>query len=67
MLYAAATLVSAFTLPFFGRLIDHMPLRRFSLAVGIGLAMACFGMALSRNVPMLFLWQSRLLPGGATR
>ncbi len=55
MLYAAATVTSALCLPFFGRLIDRVPLRHFSLAVGIGLAVACFGMALSRNVPMLFI------------
>lgn len=55
VLYAAATVTSALCLPFFGRLIDHVPLRRFSLAVGIGLAVACFGMAWSQNVPMLFL------------
>lgn len=55
VLYAAATVTSALCLPFFGRLIDRVPPRRFSLAIGIGLALACFGMALSRNVPMLFL------------
>lgn len=54
-LYAAATVTSALCLPFFGRLIDRAPLRPFSLAVGIGLAAACFGMALSRTVPMLFV------------
>lgn len=55
VLYAAATVTSALFLPFFGRLIDHVPLHRFSLAVGIGLAASCFGMAWSQNVPMLFL------------
>lgn len=55
VLYAAATVTSALFLPFFGRMIDRIPLRRFSLAVGIGLSASCFGMALSQNVPMLFL------------
>jgi MFS family permease len=55
LLYAAATVTSALSLPFFGRLIDRSPLRRFSLAVGLGLVVACFLMALARNVPMLFL------------
>ncbi len=55
LLYAGATVSSALFLPFFGRLVDRMPLRRFSLAVGIGLAAACFGMALSQNVLMLFV------------
>jgi MFS family permease len=55
LLYAAATVTSALSLPFFGRLIDRAPLRGFSLAVGLGLVFACFLMALAPNVPMLFL------------
>jgi MFS family permease len=55
LLYAAATVISALSLPFFGRLIDRTPLRRFSLAVGLGLVVACFLMALAPNVPVLFL------------
>lgn len=54
-LYAAATLTSALFLPFFGRLIDRVPLAHFSLATGLGLVIACFSMAASWNVPMLFL------------
>jgi MFS family permease len=55
LLYAAATVTSALSLPFFGRLIDRTPLRRFSLAVGLGLVIACFLMAVAPNVPVLFL------------
>jgi MFS family permease len=55
LLYAAATITSALSLPFFGRLIDRTTLRRFSLAVGLGLVLACFLMALAPNVPLLFL------------
>lgn len=55
MLYAGATLTSAFTLPFFGRLMDRIPLHVFSLAAGGGLAISCFAMAVSWNVPSLFL------------
>lgn len=55
LLYAAATLTGAATLPFFGRLIDRMPLRRFSLLVGLGLGLACISMGLSGNVAMLFI------------
>ena len=54
-LYAAATLTSAASLPFFGRLIDRVTLRAFSLAVGLGLALACFVMALAPNVILLFV------------
>jgi MFS family permease len=54
-LYAAATLTSAASLPFFGRLIDRCSLPRFSLGVGIGLVCACFAMAMAPNVPILFL------------
>jgi MFS family permease len=35
-LYAGATLVSAASLPFFGRVLDRVTLRAFSLAVGLG-------------------------------
>lgn len=54
-LYASATILSALCLPFFGRLIDRVPLRRFSMAAGLGLAASCFGMALAGNVATLFL------------
>lgn len=54
-LYAGATLTSAASLPFFGRLIDRVTLRAFSLAVGLGLVAACFAMALAPNVAVLFL------------
>ncbi len=55
VLYAAATLLSAASLPFFGRLMDRTSLMSFSLAVGAGLALACLLMALAPNVPALFL------------
>ena len=54
-LYAGATLVSAVSLPFFGRVLDRVTLRAFSLAVGLGLATACFAMAFAPNVMVLFL------------
>ncbi len=54
-LYAGATLTSAASLPFFGRLIDRVTLRAFSLPVGLGLVAACFAMALAPNVAVLFL------------
>lgn len=36
-LYASATLLSASSLAYFGRLIDRITLRTFSLSVGVGL------------------------------
>lgn len=54
-LYAAATLTSALSLPFFGRLIDRTTLRTFSLAVGAGLVLACLTMSLASNVAILFV------------
>ncbi len=40
-LYAVATMASAFTLPWLGRLVDTQPLRRFSFGVIGGLMLAC--------------------------
>ncbi len=54
-LYAGATLTSAASLPFFGRLLDRVTLRGFSLAVGLGLVASCFALAFAPNVPALFL------------
>jgi MFS family permease len=54
-LYAAATLLSATSLPFFGQLIDRVTLRSFSLAVGLGLVLSCFALALAPHVVVLFL------------
>lgn len=53
-LYAAATLTSASCLPYFGRLLDRVPLRRFSPAVGLGLAASCLTLAFAPNVALLF-------------
>jgi MFS family permease len=54
-IYAGATLASAASLPLFGRVLDRVTLRAFSLAVGLGLATSCFAMALAPNVVVLFL------------
>jgi MFS family permease len=55
MLYAIATVSSALILPTFGRLIDQADVRKFSVRIGISLALGCFVLALSQNVLMLFL------------
>lgn len=47
-MYATATMASAFTLPWVGKLVDTLPLRRFVLLVILGLVLACFGFSLIR-------------------
>ncbi|MEX2579382.1 MAG: MFS transporter [Verrucomicrobiales bacterium] len=54
-LYAAATLTSACCLPFFGRLIDRLPLARFSLVAGLGLGGSCLLMASATHVAVFFV------------
>jgi MFS family permease len=53
-LYAGATIGSAVCLPFFGRLLDRMELRRYTLKVGAGLMFSCFAVALAPNAAVLF-------------
>lgn len=53
-LYSAATLISALTLPYLGKWIDHLPLRQYSLYVAIGLLTASLTMALSWHIAVLF-------------
>ena len=45
-IYMAGTLLSAAALPFTGSWIDRMSLKRYSVLVSIGLALACIGAAL---------------------
>jgi MFS family permease len=54
-LYAAATVGSALCLPFFGRLLDRMHVRPYSLLVGTGLMLSCALMAVAWNVAALFV------------
>jgi len=53
-LYSLATLSSALTLPWFGKWIDHLPLKRFSLFVATGLMLAAFTVSISWHVTILF-------------
>ena len=46
-IYMAGTLMSAALLPFTGRLIDHMSVRRYAIIVLCGMAVACFAMAIA--------------------
>jgi MFS family permease len=54
-LYAIATLLSATTLIFFGKLIDYIPLKRFTLIVIFGIITASLLAAFSVHVAMLFV------------
>lgn len=54
-LYAAATVGSALSLPFFGRLLDRMHVRPYSLLVGAGLMFSCALMAVAWNAVALFV------------
>ncbi len=53
-LYAVATLLSAATLVFAGKKIDHVPLKRFTLFVVLGLIAACLITAFSWHLAVLF-------------
>ncbi len=54
-LYAAATLLSAGTLIYVGKKIDHVPLRNFVIFVISGLFFACLLFAVSWHLVVLFL------------
>lgn len=54
-MYAFATLLSASTLVFAGRKIDHVPLVRFSLFVVAGIMVAVILLALSWHLVVLFI------------
>lgn len=54
-LYSLATLSSALSLPFIGKWIDHLPLKRFSIMVAMGLMLAAFTVSISWHVAVLFV------------
>jgi len=54
-LYSLATLASAACLPFLGRLIDHVSLRKYSFFVTVGLLAACLLLYYSIHSFLLFL------------
>ncbi|MGK7368582.1 MAG: MFS transporter [Candidatus Halalkalibacterium sp. M3_1C_030] len=54
-LYSLATLTSAFSLPWLGKWIDHLPLKRFSLMVAMGLMLAAFTVSISWHISILFI------------
>lgn len=55
LVYSLATLASALSLSYVGALIDRVPLRRFSLVICLGLALACALLSWSPNVWLLGL------------
>jgi MFS family permease len=55
IVYGLATVSSAFLLPFGGKMIDQLQLRKVSILVGIGLSLACLFTSFAVNVPMLFV------------
>lgn len=55
LVFMAATLTSAATLPFLGRIVDFYPTRRVILIIVPGLAAACLAMALNHSVLVLFI------------
>ena len=59
VIYMAGTLCSAALLPFTGRLIDRTSVRTYAVIVAIGMAIACFALALTPAawalIAMIFL------------
>ena len=54
-LYSVATLASGLIVAKLGGLIDHVPLRRYALAVVVGLGLAAWSMAVAFNFVLLML------------
>ncbi len=56
LIYSLATLVSAFLLIWFGKLIDKIDLRIYTFIISLGLSLGCIGMFfLTKNLFILFL------------
>lgn len=62
--YSAATLASAVTLVWLGRLVDRVPVARLTLATVLGLALACLALSLARGPLALILAFYGLRLGG---
>lgn len=63
-MYAFATILAAFTVPFLGAFIDKMHLKRFSLITGLIVSLGWSLMAFSANVLFFFLGTFLLRLGG---
>ena len=56
LVYSLATLISAFILVWFGKLIDKIDLRIYTFIISLGLSFGCIGMFfLTKNLFILFL------------
>ena len=56
LVYSLATLISAFILVWFGKLIDKIDLRIYTFIISLGLSFGCIGMFfLTKNLLILFL------------
>lgn len=66
LLYMAATLASAASLPFVGRLLDYMPAWKVAAFSMLGLAAACFLVVIAPHVAVLAIaiWLLRLFGQG---
>lgn len=54
-LYSIATILSASCLPFFGRILDRVSVRSYTIGVAFALMLACGMVSISVNAPMLFV------------
>ncbi len=54
-LYSVATVLSASCLPFFGRILDRVSVRSYTIGVAFALMLACGMVSISVNAPMLFV------------
>ena len=50
-----ATVLSASCLPFFGRILDRVSVRSYTIGVAFALMLACGMVSISVNAPMLFV------------
>ena len=55
LLYMSATLASAVTLIFLGRIVDRFPVANVAVGIIIALSVACIGMSFAASVPVLFV------------
>ena len=53
LIYSMATIISAFILVWFGRLLDKIDLRLYTFIISIGLAIFCFLMSILEYIPSI--------------
>ena len=54
-LYSLATLASASLLPWVGKLLDEVSLKRYTMGIAVGLVAGCLGMSMVQNTWQVFL------------